>query len=111
MVGHFTSDIRSAIIVSRPNSLKETMKLLKDLQGNTGPSVCRTPENVGDRNTRESSPRGGNQSFYRDGARPQMVNGRENNMNNDNHRDVTGNGGGRADGGTTRWNNNDRFRK
>ena len=109
VAGHFTRDIRSAI-VSRPNSLKETMKLLKDLQGNTGLNVCRTSENVEDRNARESSPRGGNQPFYRDGARPQMLNGRENNMNNESHRDVTGNGGGRTDKGITRWNNHDRFR-
>ena len=33
IAGHFPSEIRSVIIVARPNTLKETMKLLKDLQG------------------------------------------------------------------------------
>ena len=33
IAGHFPSEIRSAIIVAIPNTLKETMRLLKDLQG------------------------------------------------------------------------------
>jgi hypothetical protein len=44
------------------------MKLLKDMQGNNGTNINHAQEHVGEINTRELSPRGVNQPFYRDGA-------------------------------------------
>ena len=86
------------------------MQLLKDLQGNAGHNVGRTVENIKDRSARESNPRGGNQPFHRDGARQQMISDRENNVNNERHRELTGNVGARTDRGNNRWNQHDRFK-
>jgi len=106
VAGHFPSDLRSAIIVSRPSLLKETMKLLKDLQGNDGPRTNRVQEGVGELNIRESSPRGAIQPFYRDGARSPITSRRNANTNNE----AIGNGHGPTEGHRSRWSPNDRYR-
>ena len=111
VAGHFTNDIRSTIIVSRPNSLKEVMQLLKDLKGNSGQNVGRPVESVEGRIARESNHRGGNQPFHRDGVRHSVINDRNNNINIEIHGVVTDNVGGRTDRSNNRWNQNERFRE
>ena len=86
------------------------MKLLTDLQRNTVPNVNRTQENVEDVNTKELIPRGGNQQFYWDGARSSITNRRNGKFNNQDHREVIGNGNGQGDGNRLRLSQNDRYR-
>ena len=86
------------------------MQLLKDLQGNTTQNVGRQVEFVEERNVREFNPRGGNQSFNRDGARYPNTNGRSNNTYIERRGGITGNTVGNTDRGDSRWNQNDKSR-
>ena len=97
IAGHFPSEIRSAIIVARPNTLKETMKLLKDLQGHNETNYNREINPNEEVNSRIRAQQRGNDRLYNNNRyqnRPQFIpnnhtNNAQNyqNRNNGNHQD------------------------
>ena len=84
IVGHFPSEIRSVIIVARPNTLKEPMKLLKDLKGHNETNRNREINPNEEGNSRVPAQQGRNDRQYNNNRyqnRPQFIS--NNHANND----------------------------
>ena len=110
IAGHFPSEIRSAIIVARLDNLKETMRLLKDLQG-YGESNCNTETDMNQEgNSRGQmyqgrNDRANNHNRFQYG--PQFaINNQNNNNNNQNYRNRNGNNGYPRNNGNNQNRNN-----